>query len=101
MAMAAAAVVSVHADTWMWGVADCAQWLNPPFALYNQYWLNGYMFGHASGDVYRPNVLRESTSEQAVLWMNNYCKANPLSDANEGGNALYQELVKRQASHHK
>jgi hypothetical protein len=46
-------------------------------------------------------VLRESTSEQAVLWMNNYCKANPLSDANEGGNALYQELVKRQASHHK
>ncbi len=32
------------------------------------------------------------TTKQIYLWMDNYCRANPLSSAMTGSSVLYQEM---------
>jgi hypothetical protein len=38
---------------------------------------------------------RLNSADQAFLWMDNYCKANPLKYVGTGANALYIELKLR------
>ena len=34
-----------------------------------------------------------SSADQIFLWMDNYCRANPLSNADTGAKVLYKELM--------
>ncbi len=56
-------------------------------------WLEGYMSGLAVG--YEKNILQGTDSESIFLWMDNYCKANPLNGVADGGLDLFFELVKQ------
>lgn len=77
----------------LFGVPDCGEWVKGN-QLFHQRWLTGYMSGlnagiHSKGKL---DPFDGVSVDQMILWMDNYCKATPLSDLNEGGNSLYTEL---------
>ena len=96
----------VHAERVI-GNIDCGKWLeNRKGELTNiqvsdMSWLGGYLSGLNTGwSVSAPEILNDPLSEleslsQALLWMDNYCKAHPLETASKGGQELFFELVKR------
>lgn len=58
-------------------------------------WLNGFLTGIAvSAQV---DFLKDSNAESNYLWIDNYCKTNPLDDLSLAGAKLASELKKRQA----
>lgn len=60
---------------------------------YQKWWLIGFMSGLALG---KDDDILEGTDPQSIyLWMDNYCKANPLNDITYGGVDLYYELKKQ------
>jgi hypothetical protein len=76
------------------GGGDCGQWFNKTGRLNAKIWLSGYLSGlnSAIGKQFGDPLIKLSSMEQAFLWTDNYCKANPLSTLPEAGNALYMEL---------
>jgi hypothetical protein len=58
-------------------------------------WLVGYVSGLNSAIAApKENPLdRINSIEQIYLWMDNFCKKNPLQTVRDGGNALYRELL--------
>ena len=44
------------------------------------------------------DALRDTDAASIELWMDNYCKANPLKRVDDGGDDLFIELKKRQGS---
>ena len=56
-------------------------------------WLIGYLNGVAVwSDV---DILLKADGESLMLWMDNYCKANPLESVAHGGLLLGVELLKK------
>lgn len=96
----------VHAET-DYGVADCGEWLENSTTkltlnkIADMRWLGGYLSGlntaySASVPENSRDPLRELQSlPQALLWMDNYCKAHPLENIKSGALDLFIELVKR------
>ena len=82
------------------GVPDCASWLQPEHAtreFMNKSWLIGYLSGlnmaFSLDERRKPiNHFAGVTTKQIYLWMDNYCRANPLSSAMTGSSVLYQEM---------
>ncbi len=80
----------------IFGAPDCGQWVkdnNPN----RKAWLLGYMSGlnvaHELADLKPKDPLDKMRSaEQAFLWIDNYCKANPLKTVAIAGLELFQEL---------
>lgn len=80
------------------GSRSCGNWvqdrtLGDHAGLPSRLWLLGYLSGvvaHSGKD-----VLKNADNASIYLWMDNYCKANPLSDISDGGSVLFLELVKR------
>jgi hypothetical protein len=85
------------------GGADCAKWLQPENAtreFMNKAWLVGYLSGLNIG-IYlderrKPfNYFEGVTPQQINLWMDNYCRTNPLSNVTAGAADLYTEKTKK------
>jgi hypothetical protein len=84
------------------GTPDCGSWVSPGTdyeELKNKSWLVGYLSGINIG--FRIEQKREFnyfstriTNEQIYLWMNKYCRENPLSNVAFGTGDLYLELMK-------
>ena len=74
------------------GKYDCGEWFVSPVA---KYWLGGYLSGLNAANIYpgKDPLSKLNSAEQMSLWMDNYCRANPLKTVGEGANALYQELA--------
>jgi len=85
------------------GYPNCAEWLKPNGSLKelaNKYWLTGYLSGINLGlflDERRKPVdyYSSASPDQIFLWMDNYCRANPLSNVFEGDANLFSELDKK------
>lgn len=79
------------------GVISCGSWsaarANKMEAVYRA-WLDGYVSGIAVES--NKNILSQTDSESLALWMDNYCKSNPLESLSSGGYKLSVELAKRQ-----
>jgi hypothetical protein len=74
------------------GNYDCGQWFQNPHA---KDWLAGYVSG-LSAALAKDNqdpLKKLNSGAQLFLWMDNYCKANPLDKVSDGAHALYAELV--------
>ena len=54
-------------------------------------WLVGFLSGLAIGA--RKDFLRGIDSDSMYLWIDNYCRANPLKFLDSAGVALAQELI--------
>jgi hypothetical protein len=79
------------------GLPNCADWGDKSVQYVTHSWLTGYMSGlniawTRAGD---PDMLKGMTSAQIVLWMDNYCKAHPLSDLVDGSVDLVRDLRER------
>ena len=74
------------------GGYDCGQWFTSPVA---KLWLGGYLSGLNAANLYpgRDPLNKLNSAEQMNLWMDNYCRANPLRTVGQGANALFQELA--------
>ena len=83
------AMASAQAVTYI-GAYDCGEWFKRPVA---KAWLLGYLSGMnqmAAG--YSGPLDRIGSAEQAYLWMDNFCKANPLKTIRDGAIDLFTEL---------
>jgi hypothetical protein len=74
------------------GVISCGRWFQPESGFYKA-WLNGFLSGIAFGT--NVDILKGTDKESIYLWIDNYCRANPLKDLDDAGLALFDEL-KRQ-----
>jgi len=90
--------------TRLYGTRDCGQWINRQKNDYAELaigaWLTGYMSGlssmHALSGRKDDPLKKTSSADQIYLWMDNYCRKNPLSDISEGGDELFFELIQKQ-----
>jgi len=96
LVLAAGGVSAEAAEVTLLGNPNCGDWIKVNSAV-DRAWLAGYMSGLNVG--ISPNSKLDSldgmTGNQVYLWMDNYCKANPLSDLNRGGNELQIQLERR------
>ena len=74
------------------GEMNCGDWIKEQSPT-NQTWLMGLLTGMNIGPINSNNDLANlKSSNQALLWMDNYCQSNPLKMVSEGGVALFREL---------
>jgi hypothetical protein len=81
------------------GGSGCGEWVEArrngtagtPSAINMEGWLLGFLSGtaYSSGK----DSLRNTDPSSLFLWMDNYCKANPLSKVLDGAEQLNFELV--------
>lgn len=88
---------SATAQTTTFGSPDCGQWVAEK-ASHRRGWLMGYLSGmnvihNATNGTPRNPLAALSSPDQAYLWMDNWCKANPLKQVSEGGMELFVELM--------
>jgi hypothetical protein len=77
------------------GSTDCGQWTQKP-SNPRKAWLLGFMSGLNFANPSRSDALNKlSSADQIIVWMDNYCKDNPLNDVAVGGRELYAELLKK------
>jgi len=80
------------------GVTSCGTWVKETQQdgwpiIATRSWLVGYLSGKVSES--GRDVLRGTDSASFFLWVDNYCKANPLKDIDHAGDALLSELSKK------
>lgn len=81
------------------GSLSCGRWVEvrtatrPPNTSYAEAWVIGFVSGFslAKGQ----DVLSDTDSASVFLWMDNYCRANPLNDVTTGAFQLFGELAQR------
>ncbi len=83
----------------VFGVPDCGQWVKENTQP-RKAWLLGFMSGmnsvHMKGISSPADPLDKlNTANQMFLWMDNYCKNNPLDSVADGAFALYLELARK------
>lgn len=80
----------------IFGDSDCGEWVSNKNG--SRAWLLGFLSGINSMQAnvkYKYDPLGKlNSASQAFLWMDNYCKANPLMYVHEGALILYGELQK-------
>ena len=87
--------VNVQAGSTTFGEYDCGQWINSKSDT-KKAWLMGYVSGlntefyESSGK--KDPLGRLNSAEQMFLWVDNYCKENPLSNLKNAGYFLLQAL---------
>jgi hypothetical protein len=83
----------------VFGMPDCGEWINKANNP-QKGWLLGYMSGlntlHDIEDLKPESPLKKiNSANQVFLWMDNYCKTNPLKTVGDGGWVLFKELRKK------
>lgn len=81
------------------GVPECGSWINAKEnnkeirLLAYEGWLSGFL----SGVALQANIdaLKDTNSESMFLWVDNYCRANPLDDLSTAGLLLFIELANK------
>lgn len=82
------------------GNSTCADWFDPIRRPHATTWLMGYLSGmnamyHSAGTQLDPLVELQSP-DQAMLWLDNWCRAHPLEMMSTGVQGLFKELTIRQ-----
>jgi hypothetical protein len=84
------------------GYVDCGQWLSRNdkdlSSISTGSWLAGFMTGLNASDAkdgQDRDSLQKVSADRIFLWMDNYCKANPLESVATGGFRLMFELRKK------
>ena len=80
------------------GLISCGVWVKDRVEkeigeVVNEMWLIGYLSGLATGA--NSDFLRGSDNESIFLWVDNYCRANPLKNLDDAGIYLAYELQKQ------
>jgi hypothetical protein len=78
------------------GNSDCGDWVSRRTTA-TETWVLGYLSGmYAVVDSRTSDPLRSiSSANQIYVWMDNYCRNNPLESVSSGARQLFLELQKR------
>lgn len=81
------------------GAVACGTWVKsrqdgPTATIYARGWLLGYLSGKSSANGL-PGILKTTPPESLYLWIDNYCKSNPLKDTDDAAEPLFLELLKK------
>lgn len=75
-----------------YGVPDCGEWIKQN-SNSQKAWLLGFLSGLNVNEPTHQNPLgRLQSADQAFLWVDNFCRQNPLKNVFEGGYRLLDEL---------
>ena len=81
------------------GAADCGEWVKSQTTgtqkQSDRAWLLGFLSGLNQDDFYENALSKVSSAAQIYLWMDNYCKNNPLERVSRGAHNLLYELMKK------
>jgi hypothetical protein len=90
---------TVEAAT-IFGGYDCGQWVNRPRGRAHpaESWLVGYLSGRSVGHALLGGSPKDpldalNSADQAYVWMDNFCKANPLRRLDGAADELFAELI--------
>jgi hypothetical protein len=80
------------------GSSSCGVWVREraegkQSSQASRFWLAGYLSGLAVGR--DRDVIGETDADSVFLWMDKYCKANPLANVGTGADELFDELAVR------
>lgn len=88
------------------GLSSCGAWTAVGYAsrlkeatqdsidrLVKESWIVGYLSGIASGT--NKDFIRGTDNPSILLWVDNYCRANPLKDLGDAGSQLARDLIKQ------
>ena len=77
------------------GVRSCGAWISQvgTVGLANRTWFIGFLTGIAF--MSNKDFLHGTDNESLYLWLDNYCRSNPLKMIDDGGYLLFLELVKQ------
>lgn len=78
------------------GTFDCGQWVKSHTPVQNA-WLMGYLSGinFANARINYDPLGAVTSADQVIVWMDNYCHKNPLSDLYRAAFVLYMELEQK------
>jgi hypothetical protein len=83
----------------IFGEPDCGEWVlknNNNNKAWVMGFISGLNFGHDEARLKPANPLKNlGSAEQLFLWVDNYCKNNPLGTVGNAAEALIFELKKR------
>ncbi len=84
----------------IFGGYDCGQWTKRKPNHPMEAWVTGYLSGlsvmHAQAQRQPPDPLdRLNSIDQAFVWLDNFCKANPLRRLDGATVELFDELINR------
>ena len=84
------------------GVVGCGKWIAASERKASDGYLfifyQGWVLGFLSGSAVQTNkdILKNTDNESLYLWIDNYCRANPLKSLIYGSDALFEELKKKE-----
>ena len=73
------------------GNPDCGQYINGNRSQ-DKTWLLGFLSGLNTDPRAQDTLSRLNSSQQAYLFVDNYCRKNPLKSLSDAGIALFGEL---------
>ena len=90
--------INANAETVI-GIISCGKWIKQKEInrgsqlVAMEEWLDGYLSGLAVGS--NTDILKQTDFDSLHLWVNNYCRANPLRNVSDAGVELFNELKKQ------
>jgi hypothetical protein len=89
------ATTTTNAQVTVRGSPSCGTWVKDREAggsprLINLAWVVGYISGRAVES--NKNVIRGTDNDSISLWLDNYCRNNPLKSVDDGADDLFVEL---------
>lgn len=90
-------ISSTSSATVIFGGYDCGQWVKRPKNHPMESWISGYLSGlnsmYSISSSSPTDPLDQLNSlDQVYLWLDNFCKANPLRKVDGGALELFIEL---------
>ena len=89
-------VIDAQALT-MRGPPSCGAWIKERsqgmVGLANLSWLVGFLSGLANGT--NKDFIKGTDNDSLSLWVDNYCRSNPLDSVDDAGLSLAMELIKQ------
>lgn len=89
--------VPAKVDVNIRGSRSCGDWASSEQSSMNKVVSVTWLVGYLSGLAWESNkdFLRGTDNPSIELWMDNYCKANPLKHISDGANELAAELIRQ------
>ena len=78
------------------GLHNCGEWIagqGLPNGYAARNWLMGYLSGLSMGSA--TDFLTNIDGDSIFLWMNNYCRENPLNSITDGADVLSMQLLSK------